>query len=64
MGSTFGALDGQKVTKMLSKINAKFGIQKGRVGEVMTAKGFPGLVARRFGRKQEKKKERKEERNI
>ena len=73
-GSTFGALGGQKVVKMSSNIDAQIGIEKSRFREGMSTKCPSVLVARRgvkgkvylprgvrrFGRKEEKKKGRKE----
>ena len=46
LGSTFGAVGGQKVTNVLSSIDAKIGIAKIRFRCGLVAKGFPVLVAR------------------
>ena len=76
LGSTFGALEDQEVTKMLSKFNAQICIGKSRFKGCPSTNGLARLVARRglrgevnfppgamrFGRKEEKKKGRKNER--
>ena len=77
LGSTFGALVVQEVTKIASKINAKTGIEKNTFRGRPTILEGTGLVARkeirgevippegrRFGRKEEKNEERIEERRI
>ena len=45
MGSTFGALRGQKVANTSSKIDAKIGIGKGRFRGGPSARKYPWLVA-------------------
>ena len=69
-GSLLGALRGQQIARMSSKVNWKTGIEKSRFRGYQVAKEDPGLVSRwgeggrRFGRKEENKKGRRKERKL
>ena len=71
LGSTFGALGGQKVIKMSSKVDAKIGIEKGRLRggpiakeilQLQGKRGVRGQVDLPRGGEKVRKKGRNEER--